>query len=106
MPEVSAARNDHRRPGLAHRVDDLGVALGAVALWGARVRLKWLLLGTAALSMLPSELIEHRYAIPAFALFILLREPEESWLEGASLTLMTAIALILVHGISAQWFKL
>jgi alpha-1,2-glucosyltransferase len=84
----------------------LCVALGAVGLIGERVRLKVPLLLTAALSMVPFELIEHRYAIPAFAFFILLRVPGERWQERTSLTAMVCLAAYFVWGISAEVFNL
>jgi hypothetical protein len=84
----------------------LCVALAAFAMTTARVRLKIPLLLTAAFSMVPFDLIEQRYAIPAFAFFILLREPEGQWPERAGLAVMASVAVFFVWGIASRAFNL
>ncbi len=84
----------------------LAAVLGVWTMLGARVRLKALLCFSAALSLIPFELIEHRYAIPALAFFILLREPDEPWQEWTSLAIMTCLTVVFVGGVSARLFNL
>ena len=55
---------------------------------------------------MPSWLIEQRYYLPAFALFMLFRESASPRVERALLAVNVVMALSLFVGITEGWFFL
>lgn len=89
-------------------VVSLAIALAVLSLCVIRLRrpIHYLVYPFAVLSVVPSSLIEQRYYIPAFALFMLFRESESPAVELATLGLNVVLALYLFNGVARGWFFL
>jgi alpha-1,2-glucosyltransferase len=79
----------------------LAVAVAALSLFVIRLRqpIHYLIYPFAALSVMPAWLIEQRYYLPAFALFMVFRESASPTVERTLLAMNTGAALYLFAGI-------
>jgi alpha-1,2-glucosyltransferase len=77
------------------------IALAALSLFVIRLRqpIHYLIYPFAALTVMPVWLIEQRYYLPAFALFMAFREPASPVVEGAILAVNTALSVWLFAGV-------
>jgi alpha-1,2-glucosyltransferase len=84
------------------------IALAALSLFviPLRQRVHYLIYPFAALSVLPVWLIEQRYYLPAFALFMLFRESGSPGIERALLAVNAVVATWLFAGVAQGWFFL
>ena len=89
-------------------VTSAAVALAALSLCVIRLRqpIHYLVYPFAILSVAPSWLIEQRYYLPAFALFMLFRESASPRVERAILAVNSGVALWLHFGVVNAWFFL
>ena len=89
-------------------VTSAAIALAVLSLCVIRLRqpVQYLIYPFAALSVMPSWLIEQRYYLPAFALFMLFRESASPRVERALLAVNVVMALSLFVGITEGWFFL
>ncbi len=89
-------------------VTSVAIALAVLSLCGIRLRqpVQYLIYPFAALSVMPSWLIEQRYYLPAFALFMLFRESASPCVERTLLAVNVVMALSLFVGITKGWFFL
>ena len=89
-------------------VTSVAIALAVLSLCVIRLRqpVQYLIYPFAALSVMPSWLIEQRYYLPAFALFMLFRESASPRVERALLAVNVVMALSLFVGITEGWFFL
>ena len=89
-------------------VTSMAIALAVLSLCVIRLRqpVQYLIYPFAALSVLPSWLIEQRYYLPAFALFMLFRESASPRVERTLLAMNVVMALCLFVGIAEGWFFL
>ena len=89
-------------------VTSVAIALAVLSLCVIRLRqpVHCLLYPFAALSVMPSWLINQRYYLPAFALFMLFRESASPLVERILLAVNVVIALSLFVGIRESWFYL
>jgi len=71
-----------------------------------RERTGWLLYPFWVLSLLPVWMIEQRYALPGFVLFLLLRESAGPRLEAGLAGYFALGSAVLIGGISRGWFFL
>ena len=88
-----------RTPGALHAV----LSLCVIRL---RQPVQYLIYPFAVFSVMPSWLIEQRYYLPAFALFMLFRESASPRVERALLAVNVVMALSLFVGITEGWFFL
>ena len=95
-------------PTSAGVVTSVAIALAVLSLCVIRLRqpVQYLIYPFAALSVMPSWLIEQRYYLPAFALFMLFRESASPRVERALLAVNVVMALSLFVGITEGWFFL
>ena len=86
----------------------VAIALAVLSLCVIRLRqpVQYLIYPFAALSVMPSWLIEQRYYLPAFALFMLFRESASPRVERTLLAMNVVMALCLFVGIAEGWFFL
>jgi alpha-1,2-glucosyltransferase len=86
----------------------VAIALAALSLFVIRLRqpIHYLLYPFAALSLMPVWLIEQRYYLPAFALFMLFRESASPGVERAMVAMNGVVALYLFAGVAQGWFFL
>jgi len=77
------------------------IALATLSLFVVRLRqpIHYLIYAFAVLASLPVWLIEQRYYLGAFALFMAFREPASPAVERAILTVNTALSLYLFAGV-------
>ena len=89
-------------------VTSAAMALAVLSLCVIRLRqpVQYLIYPFAALSVMPSWLIEQRYYLPAFALFMLFRESASPRVERTLLAMNVVMALCLFVGIAEGWFFL
>ena len=89
-------------------VTSVAIALTVLSLCVIRLRqpVQYLLYPFAALSVMPSWLIEQRYYLPAFALFMLFRESASPRVERTLLAVNVVMALCLFVGVAEGWFFL
>ena len=89
-------------------VTSVAIALAALSLCVIRLRqpVQYLIYPFAALSVMPSWLIEQRYYLPAFALFMLFRESASPRVERLLLAVNVVMALYLFVGVAEGWFFL
>ena len=89
-------------------VTSVAIALTVLSLCVIRLRqpVHYLLYPFAALSVMPSWLIEQRYYLPAFALFMLFRESASPRVERTLLAVNVIMALCLFVGVAEGWFFL
>ena len=86
-------------------VTSLAMALAVLSLCVIRLRqpVQYLLYPFAALSVMPSWLIEPRYYLPAFVLFMLFRESASPRVERTLLAANVVMALSLFVGVAKGW---
>jgi len=86
----------------------VAIALAALSLFVIRLRqpIHYLMYPFAALSLMPVWLIEQRYYLPAFALFMLFRESASPGVERAMVAMNGVVALYLFAGVAQGWFFL
>jgi alpha-1,2-glucosyltransferase len=84
------------------------VTLAALSLFVIRLRqpIHYLMYPFAVLSVIPVWLIEQRYYLPAFALFMAFRESASPGVERAMVGWNGVVALFLFAGVSRGWFFL
>ena len=89
-------------------VTSVAIALAVLSLCVIRLRqpVQYLIYPFAVFSVMPSWLIEQRYYLPAFALFMLFRESASPRVERALLAVNVVMALSLFVGITEGWFFL
>ena len=89
-------------------VTSVAMALAVLSLCVIRLRqpVQYLIYPFAALSVMPSWLIEQRYYLPAFALFMLFRESASPRVERTLLAVNVVMALCLFVGVAEGWFFL
>ena len=89
-------------------VTSVAMALAVLSLCVIRLRqpVQYLIYPFAALSVMPSWLIEQRYYLPAFALFMLFRESASPRVERILLAVNVVMALCLFVGVAEGWFFL
>ena len=89
-------------------VASAAIALAVLSLCVIRLRqpVQYLIYPFAALSVMPSWLIEQRYYLPAFALFMLFRESASPRIERTLLVVNVVMALCLFVGVAEGWFFL
>lgn len=89
-------------------VASLAITLALLSLCVIRLRrpIHYLIYPFAVVSVVPSWLIEQRYYLPAFALFMLFRESASRRVEYAILSVNAGVALWLHVGIVNAWFFL
>ena len=89
-------------------VTSVAMALAVLSLCVIRLRqpVQYLIYPFAALSVMPSWLIEQRYYLPAFALFMLFRESASPRVERTLLAVNVVMALCLFVGVTEGWFFL
>ena len=89
-------------------VTSVAIALAVLSLCVIRLRQpgQYLIYPFAVFSVMPSWLIEQRYYLPAFALFMLFRESASPRVERALLAVNVVMALSLFVGITEGWFFL
>jgi alpha-1,2-glucosyltransferase len=93
---------------VAGLVTSVAIALAVLSLFVIRLRqpIHYLVYPFAALSVMPVWLIEQRYYLPAFALFMLFRESASRSVERMILAMNAAMALYLFVGVVRGWFFL
>jgi alpha-1,2-glucosyltransferase len=93
---------------VAEVLASVAIALAVLTLCVIRLRrpMHYLIYPFAAFSVIPSWLIEQRYYLPAFALFMLFRESASPRVERALVAMNAAVALCLFVGIERGWFFL
>jgi len=93
---------------LARVATSVVIALAALSLFVIRLRqpVHYLIYPFAALSVMPVWLIEQRYYLPAFALFMLFRESASPSTERAMVAMNGVVALYLFAGVAQGWFFL
>ena len=89
-------------------VTSVAMALAVLSLCVIRLRqpVQYLIYPFAALSVMPSWLIEQRYYLPAFALFMLFRESASPRVERTLLAVNVVMAFCLFVGVAEGWFFL
>ena len=89
-------------------VTSVAIALAVLSLCVIRLRqpVQYLIYPFAALSVMPSWLIEQRYYLPAFALFMLFRESASPRVERTLLAVNVIMAFCLFVGVTEGWFFL
>ena len=93
---------------LARAATSIVIALATLSLFVIRLRhpLYYLVYPFAALAMLPAWLIEQRYYLPAFTLFMLFRESASPAVERTMVAMNGILALYLFTGVMQGWFFL
>ena len=93
---------------LARVVTSVAITLAALSLFVIRLRqpVHYLIYPFAALSVMPVWLIEQRYYLPAFALFMLFRESASPVVEGAMVVVNGVVAIYLFEGVVRGLFFL
>ena len=93
---------------LAGAATCVAVTLAALSLFVIRLRqpIYYLIYPFAVLSVIPVWLIEQRYYLPAFALFMAFRESASHGVERAMVGWNGVVALFLFAGVSQGWFFL
>ena len=93
---------------LARAATCVAVTLAALSLFVIRLRqpIHYLIYPFAVLSVIPVWLIEQRYYLPAFALFMAFRESASPGVERAMVGWNGVVALYLFAGVSQGWFFL
>jgi hypothetical protein len=91
---------------LAGVATSVAIAVAALSLFVIRLRhpVHYLIYPFAALSVMPAWLIEQRYYLPAFALFMLFRESASASVERAMVAVNGVAALYLFAGVAQGWF--
>jgi alpha-1,2-glucosyltransferase len=86
---------------LARVATSVAIALAALSLCVIRLRqpVHYLIYPFAALSVMPVWLIEQRYYLPAFALFMLFRESSSPGVERAMVIVNGLVAIYLFDGV-------
>ena len=89
-------------------VTSVAIALAVLSLCVIRLRqpVQYLIYPFAALSVMPSWLIEQRYYLPAFTLFMLFRESASPRVERTLLAVNVIMAFCLFVGVTEGWFFL
>ena len=89
-------------------VTSVAMALAVLSLCVIRLRqpVQYLIYPFAALSVMPSWLIEQRYYLPAFTLFMLFRESASPRVERTLLAVNVIMAFCLFVGVTEGWFFL
>ena len=89
-------------------VTSVAMALAVLSLCVIRLRqpVQYLIYPFAALSVMPSWLIEQRYYLPAFTLFMLFRESASPRVERTLLAVNVIMAFCLFVGVAEGWFFL
>ena len=89
-------------------VTSVAIALAVLSLCVIRLRqpVHYLIYPFAALSVMPSWLIEQRYYLPAFTLFMLFRESASPRVERTLLAMNVIMAFCLFVGVTEGWFFL
>ena len=89
-------------------VISVAMALAVLSLCVIRLRqpVQYLIYPFAALSVMPSWLIEQRYYLPAFTLFMLFRESASPRVERTLLAVNVIMAFCLFVGVMEGWFFL
>ena len=89
-------------------VTSVAIALAVLSLCVIRLRqpVQYLIYPFAALSVMPSWLIEQRYYLPAFTLFMSFREPASPRVERTLLAVNVIMAFCLFVGVTEGWFFL
>jgi len=84
------------------------ITLAALSLFVIRLRqpVHYLIYPFAALSLMPVWLIEQRYYLPVFALFMVFRESASPGVERAIVAMNGVVALYLFAGVAQGWFFL
>jgi alpha-1,2-glucosyltransferase len=93
---------------LARAGASVAIALAALSLFVIRLRqpMHYLIYPFAALTVMPVWLIEQRYYLPGFALFMAFREPASPAVERALLALNALVAVYLFEGVVRGLFFL
>jgi alpha-1,2-glucosyltransferase len=93
---------------LARVTTSVAIALAALSLFVIRLRqpVHYLIYPFAALSVMPVWLIEQRYYLAPFALFMLFRESASPTVEGVIVAMNGVVALYLFAGVAQGWFFL
>src|SRR5688572_16894760 len=93
---------------LARVATSVAIALAALSLFVIRLRqpVHYLIYPFAALSVMPVWLIEQRYYLPAFALFMLFRESASPGVERALVAVNGLLAIYLFEGVMRGQFFL
>ena len=93
---------------LARVATSVAIALAALSLFVIRLRqpVHYLIYPFAALSVMPVWLIEQRYYLPAFALFMLFRESASPGVERALVIVNGLLAIYLFEGVVRGLFFL
>jgi len=93
---------------LTRVVTGLAIALAALSLFVIRLRqpVHYLIYPFAALSLMPIWLIEQRYYLPTFALFMLFRESASPLVESAMVIVNGLVAIYLFEGVVRGLFFL
>jgi alpha-1,2-glucosyltransferase len=93
---------------LAGVVTSAAIALAALSLFVIRLRqpVHYLIYPFAALSVMPLWLIEQRYYLPAFALFMVFRESASPGIERAMVVVNGFVAIYLFEGVVRGLFFL
>jgi len=93
---------------LAGVTTSLAIALAALSLFVIRLRqpVHYLIYPFAALSVMPAWLIEQRYYLPAFALFMVFRESASPGVERAMVVVNGLAAIYLFEGVVRGLFFL
>ena len=93
---------------LARVATSVAIALAALSLFVIRLRqpVHYLIYPFAALSVMPVWLIEQRYYLAPFALFMLFRTSASPGVERALVAMNGVVALSLFAGVAQGWFFL
>ncbi len=93
---------------IAGAVACVAIALAVLSLFVIRLRrpVHYLIYPFAAISVMPLWLIEQRYYLPAFALFMLFRESASPRVERTMVVVNVVIALYLFDGVARGRFFL
>jgi len=84
----------------------LPIAYSILSLMVTKLHENWqyLTYPAAILMLLPSSLIEHRYYIIPFSLFILFKQKQPKWVEYSQITIFIATSLGIIFGLSQEKF--